>query len=62
MAKNAADIAELAAEYARQLAALNAKGSEFESRLACMEVEDSSSQSKVMDVNKRQRMCKLFIK
>jgi len=64
MAKNAADIAELAAEHARQvaafnakLAALNAKGNAFERRLVCMEVEDSSSQSKVMDVNKRQRKC-----
>ena len=57
LAQNAADIAELAAEYARQVAALNSKGSEFERRLACMEVEESSSQSKVMDVNKRQRKC-----
>ena len=64
MAQNAADIAELAAEHARQvaafnskLAALNAKGNKFERRLACMEVEDSSSQSKVMDVNKRRRKC-----
>ena len=63
MAQNAADIAELAAEHARQvaafnskLAALNAKGSEFERRLTCMDAK-VGSQSHTMGENKRQRKC-----